>query len=88
MVASSPAATVVGMPWSLAAGMKCVPIRPLVVIPQIAKLAASSQNAGTFAPISSPSNAARKLDGGHDGGLRTLRSRRRPLSPCPAGSFA
>ena len=39
MVASSPAATVVGMPWSLAAGMKCVPISPFVVIPQIAKLA-------------------------------------------------
>ena len=61
MVASSPAATVVGMPWSLAAGMKCVPISPLVVIPQIAKLAASSQNAGTRAPMRSPSNAAAKL---------------------------
>src|SRR4051794_12076470 len=64
MVASRPAATVVGMPWSLAAGMKCVPISPLVVIPQIAKLAASSQNAGTRAPRSSPSNAAWKLDAG------------------------
>ena len=64
MVASSPAATVVGMPWSLAAGMKCVPISPLVVMPQIAKLAASSQNAGTLAPSSSPSNAARKLEAG------------------------
>ena len=51
MVASRPAATVVGMPWSLAPGMKCVPINPFVVIPQIAKLAANSQNAGTRAPI-------------------------------------
>ena len=56
------------MPWSLAAGMKCVPINPFVVIPQIAKLAASSQNAGTRAPISSPSNAARKLDAGTTAG--------------------
>jgi hypothetical protein len=44
--------------------MKWVPINPLVVIPQIAKLAASSQKAGTRAPIRSPSNAARKLDAG------------------------
>ena len=64
MVASRPAATVVGMPWSLAAGMKCVPINPLVVIPQIAKLAANSQNAGARAPSRNPSNAARKLDAG------------------------
>ena len=33
-----------GMPWSCAAGMKCVPTRPLVVAPQIAKPPASSQN--------------------------------------------
>jgi hypothetical protein len=67
MVASRPAATVVGMPWSLAAGMKWVPISPLVVIPQIAKLAANNQNAGTLAPTTSPSNAARKLDVGATG---------------------
>ena len=41
--ASRLAATVIGMPWSCAAGMKCVPIRPLVVAPQMAKLPASSQ---------------------------------------------
>ena len=34
---------------------------PLVVIPQIAKLPASNQNAGTRAPTSSPENAAAKL---------------------------
>ncbi len=44
--------------------MKCVPISPLVVMPQIAKLPASNQNAGTRAPISSPSKAARKLEAG------------------------
>lgn len=52
------------MPWSLAAGMKWVPISPLVVMPQIAKLPASSQKAGTRAPINKPSNAVRKLEAG------------------------
>ena len=74
MVASSPAATVVGMPWSLAAGMKCVPINPFVVIPQIAKLAASSQKAGTRAPIRNPSKAAAETGRGHQ--RRLGRSRR------------
>lgn len=55
------------MPWSLAAGMKCVAIRPLVVIPQIAKLAASSQKARERAPRRSPSNAAAKLLAGTTG---------------------
>src|SRR5205807_1625144 len=32
-----------GIPWSCAAGMKCVPISPLVVAPQIANAPASSQ---------------------------------------------
>ena len=36
--------SVVGMPWSCAAGMKWVPTSPLVVAPQIAKPPASSQN--------------------------------------------
>jgi hypothetical protein len=63
MVASSPAATVLGIPWSLAAGMKWVPISPFVVIPQIAKLPASSQKAGMRAPIRSPSNAAQRRRG-------------------------
>ena len=43
--ASSPAAVVVGMPWSCAAGMKCVPTSPFVDAPQIAKPPASNQNA-------------------------------------------
>lgn len=38
MVAGSPRQPVVGLPWSSAAGMKWVPIRPLVIMPQIAKL--------------------------------------------------
>ncbi len=43
--ASRLAAVVTGMPWSCAAGMKCVPTRPAVVAPQIANDPASSQNA-------------------------------------------
>ncbi len=43
--ASRLAAAVSAMPWSWAAGMKCVPTRPFVVAPQIAKPPASSQNA-------------------------------------------
>ena len=68
MVASSPAATVVGMPWSLAAGMKCVPINPFVVMPQIAKLPASSQNAGTRAPIAARRTPRGKLAAGTTAG--------------------
>jgi len=45
-----------------------VPISPLVVIPQIAKLAASSQNARTRTPMRSPSNAALKLPAGVSAG--------------------
>ena len=41
--ASRLAAVVAAMPWSCAAGMKWVPISPLVVAPQMAKLPASSQ---------------------------------------------
>ena len=41
--ASSPAAVVCGMPWSWAAGMKWVPIRPLVDQPQIQKVRNSAQ---------------------------------------------
>ena len=41
--ASSDAAVVGGMPWSCAAATKCVPIRPLVDMPQIANPPASSQ---------------------------------------------
>ena len=42
--ASSPAATVVGMPWSPAAGMKCGWISPIVVAPQIIMPPARYQN--------------------------------------------
>ena len=38
-----------------------MPISPLVVIPQMAKLLANNQNAGTRAPSNSPDNAAAKL---------------------------
>ena len=42
--ARSEAAAVTGMPWSWAAGTKCVLTRPFVEAPQIAKVPASSQN--------------------------------------------
>ena len=42
--ASSPAAVVSGMPWSCAAGMKWVPIRPFVDQPQIQKVPNRIQN--------------------------------------------
>jgi len=57
--ASRPAAVVVGMPWSWAAGMKWVPIRPFVDAPQIAKPAASNQNARVRAANRSESIAFR-----------------------------
>ena len=41
--ASSEAEVVAGMPWSWAAGMKWVPIRPLVDQPQIQKVRNSAQ---------------------------------------------
>jgi hypothetical protein len=42
--ASRLALVVAGMPWSWAAGMKWVPIRPLVDQPQIQNVANSAQN--------------------------------------------
>ena len=42
--ASRLAEVVSGMPWSCAAGMKWVPIRPLVDQPQIQKVRNSAQN--------------------------------------------
>ncbi len=41
--ASSEAAAVCGIPWSWAAGMKCVPTRPLVEAPHTANDPARSQ---------------------------------------------
>ncbi len=43
ITASSEAAAVTGIPWSCAAGTKCVWTRPFVDAPQIAKVPASSQ---------------------------------------------
>src|SRR5713226_3583867 len=37
------AAVTCGIPWSISCGIKCVPISPLAVPPQIKKLPASSQ---------------------------------------------
>ena len=42
--ASRPALVVSGMPWSCAAGMKWVPIRPLVDQPQIQNVTNRIQN--------------------------------------------
>src|SRR5437879_6154484 len=56
--ASMLAASTSGMPWSIEAGMRCVPTRPLVVAPQMKKLAASSQKVLLRAPVRRPSSAA------------------------------
>lgn len=55
--ASSPAAVVSAMPWSCAAGTKCVPTRPLVVAPQIANPPASSQKGRVRAAAASAPSA-------------------------------
>ena len=57
--ASRPAAVVCGMPWSWAAGMKCVPTKPLVVASQMANDPVSGQNARDRTPRASPSRTAR-----------------------------
>ena len=44
IIASNPAAATWVSPWSTAAGIRCVPIRPFVVAPQMKKLALRSQN--------------------------------------------
>jgi hypothetical protein len=53
--ASSPAATVGGIPWSCAAGMKCGWMSPNVVAPQIAIPATRYQNG----PVRAASRSAR-----------------------------
>jgi hypothetical protein len=67
--ASRLAAAVSGIPWSWAAGMKCVPISPLVVAPQMAKPPASSQNGPVRAAAPSADNARRAAprEGGASG---------------------
>ena len=57
------------MPWSCAAGMKWVPIRPLVLAPQMANVPASSQNMRVrAADLSAPRRAAGPAAGtGHGG---------------------
>lgn len=59
ITASSEAAAVIGMPWSCAAGTKCVLTRPFVVAPQIAKVPASSQNGPVPAAETSARTARR-----------------------------
>jgi hypothetical protein len=51
------------MPWSCAAGTKCVPISPLVVAPQIAKPATSAQKVRVRAASRSARTASRAAPG-------------------------
>jgi hypothetical protein len=53
-VASKLAAVTSGIPWSIAAGIRCVPMRPLVEAPQMKKLPARSQKLPEPAPSRSP----------------------------------
>ena len=66
--ASRLAAVVIGIPWSCAAGMKCVPTRPLVEAPQIAKPPTSNQNAGRWEANRSAPRAARAGEPAAGGG--------------------
>ena len=61
--ASSPAAVVCGMPWSWAAGMKCVPIRPFVDQPQIQNVPTRIQKTRDRRLSRSVSTASRAADG-------------------------
>ena len=85
------AAVVIGMPWSCAAGMKWVPIRPLVVAPQIAKLA------GEQPERPGPGGAEQRRSGDRRAAARRAapaaargrrRSRRRPAARGRAGGRA
>ena len=51
MTETRPAAMVTPMPWSCAAGTKCVHIMPLVVAPHTAKLPARIQNCRSFSEV-------------------------------------
>ena len=84
--ASSPAAVVGGIPWSIAAGMKWVAISPLVVAPQIANPPASSQNVGTSRGVdAAPAARVRPRSppaggGGGPGSASVAPYARRPMS--------
>jgi hypothetical protein len=81
MSASRPAAVTWVMPWSWAAGMRCVETSPFVVAPQMKKLPASSQKVGERQASRSPFTAARKGLLGRSGtGTSTAEpSGRRPI---------
>ncbi len=73
ITASSEAATVVGMPWSCAAGVKWVHMIPLVDAPQIAKVPASSQNGPVRRAANSTRSARRAASGAGTGlGLNSV----------------
>ena len=59
MSASRLAARTSGMPWSCAAGMRCVPMRPLVDAPQMKNVAVSSQKSRERTPSPSAARATR-----------------------------
>lgn len=60
---SNEAATVTGMPWSCAAGSKCVHITPFVDAPHTAKVPVSSQNGPVRAARASVRSTRRALPG-------------------------
>ena len=89
--ASRLAAVVSGRPWSCAAGMKCVPTRPFVVAPQIAKPPTRNQNVPVVDAVRSATASAGpgrarpvartgRVDGLVDGAAVGLQRRRRPGS--------
>src|SRR6058998_2535653 len=81
--ASKLAAMTSGMPCSIEAGIRCVPMRPLVLRPQMKKLPASNQKSRERSPSARPiSGAAAAARGGRGvgGALGGSPNGRRPMS--------
>ncbi len=57
MVASRLAAVTSAIPWSIDAGIRCVPMSPFVEAPQMKKLPPSSQKSRERTPMRRPRNA-------------------------------
>ena len=73
--ASSDAAATSPKPWSIAAGIRCVPISPFVEAPQMKKLPARSQNVRRARRRAAAPSTARRGTDCRRGGRRDLRRR-------------
>ena len=67
MSARSAAALTCAIPWSCAAGIRCVETRPFVVAPHTKNVPARSQNVRERAPARSPFSTALRAGGAAGG---------------------